>query len=154
MMLLLTLRGTPDPLLWRRAGPERCGDPPAHRVQDPRELNEPGIGMGRDPVRTPMPGTRAQMPASARPTRGCRSTPTGRMRNVAAQRDDPASIWRSPRSCSSGVTRIPRLALGDYHPLDSDGDVLAYERRLRGAALIVLNLGTSAQRPIWAPIPG
>ena len=28
--------------------------PPA-QVQDPRELREPGLALGRDPVRTPMP---------------------------------------------------------------------------------------------------
>jgi alpha-glucosidase len=27
---------------------------PAHRVQDPFEKNVPGLGLGRDPVRTPM----------------------------------------------------------------------------------------------------
>ena len=28
---------------------------PRDRVRDPRELREPGLGLGRDPQRTPMP---------------------------------------------------------------------------------------------------
>ena len=53
-MLLLTLRGTPTLYYGDELGLGRRRIPP-DRVQDPRELREPGLGLGRDPVRTPMP---------------------------------------------------------------------------------------------------
>jgi alpha-glucosidase len=52
-MLLLTLRGTPTVYYGDELGLTDVRIP-ADRVKDPRELREPGIGLGRDPVRTPM----------------------------------------------------------------------------------------------------
>ena len=52
-MLLLTLRGTPTVYYGDELGLADVRIP-ADRVKDPRELREPGIGLGRDPVRTPM----------------------------------------------------------------------------------------------------
>src|SRR5581483_6230213 len=53
-MLLLTLRGTPTIYQGEEIGMQDVAIP-ADRVQDPFELNVPGFGLGRDPVRTPMP---------------------------------------------------------------------------------------------------
>ena len=53
-MLLLTLRGTPTLYYGDELGLSDVAIPAA-QVQDPRELREPGLGLGRDPVRTPMP---------------------------------------------------------------------------------------------------
>src|ERR671932_343004 len=52
-MLLLTLRGTPTMYYGDEIGLGRVEIPP-ERVQDPWEKNEPGLGFGRDPARTPM----------------------------------------------------------------------------------------------------
>ena len=52
-MLLLTLRGTPTIYYGDEVGMSDVAIPP-DQVQDPRELREPGLGLGRDPVRTPM----------------------------------------------------------------------------------------------------
>jgi len=53
-VLLLTLRGTPTMYYG-----DELGLPNAHiapgQVRDPAEKNQPGIGMGRDPERSPMP---------------------------------------------------------------------------------------------------
>ena len=53
-MLLLTLRGTPTIYYGDELGLEDVPIPP-ELVQDRWELNEPGLGLGRDPARTPMP---------------------------------------------------------------------------------------------------
>ena len=52
-MLLLTLRGTPTIYQGEEIGMTDVPIPP-ERVQDPWERNVPGLGLGRDPVRTPM----------------------------------------------------------------------------------------------------
>jgi alpha-glucosidase len=52
-MLLLTLRGTPTLYYGDELGMADVPIPP-ERVQDPWEINVPGLGLGRDPERTPM----------------------------------------------------------------------------------------------------
>lgn len=51
-MLLLTLRGTPTLYYGEELG-MLDGDISRDQIQDPAEKNQPGIGMGRDPERTP-----------------------------------------------------------------------------------------------------
>ncbi len=53
MMLLLTLRGTPTLYYGDEIGMHDGHIPPEH-VYDPVEKNMPGLGLGRDPERTPM----------------------------------------------------------------------------------------------------
>ena len=52
-MLLLTLRGTPTLYYGDEIGMTDVPIP-VDEVQDPFEKNEPGMGLGRDPQRTPM----------------------------------------------------------------------------------------------------
>lgn len=60
-MLLLTLRGTPTMYYGDELGIGPVTIPP-EAVQDPWERNEPGLGLGRDPSRTPFNGIRRKMP--------------------------------------------------------------------------------------------
>src|SRR6266853_4910625 len=53
-MLLLTLPGTLTMYYGEEIGTTNVPIPP-EEVQDPAEKNEPGLGLGRDPERTPMP---------------------------------------------------------------------------------------------------
>ena len=153
MLLLLTLRGTPTIYYGDELGLEDVPIPP-ELVQDPRELNEPGIGMGRDPVRTPMAWDASPnagfttgepwLPLHADWTR----------RNVAAQRADPVSMWSFTRELLALRHAHPALSIGDYHAVEAGGDILAYERRHGDERLlIVLNLGGERRRfalPDWA----
>src|SRR5262249_37985030 len=52
-MLLLTLRGTPMLYYGDEIGMRDVAIPP-EQVQDPWEKNVPGLGLGRDPERTPV----------------------------------------------------------------------------------------------------
>jgi alpha-glucosidase len=146
MMLLLTLRGTPTIYYGDELGLEDVPIPP-ELVQDPRELNEPGIGMGRDPVRTPMPwddscnagftGGEPWLPLNA----------DWRERNVAQQRVDPDSMWSLTRDLLALRHAHPALSVGSWQAVEADGDVLAYERRHGNERMLVaLNLGASEQR--------
>ncbi|MGK6353739.1 alpha-amylase family glycosyl hydrolase [Sphingomonas sp. DT-207] len=152
-MLLLTLRGTPTIYYGDEIGMMDVAVP-ADQVQDPRELNEPGLGLGRDPVRTPMAwdaspgagftGGRPWLPLH----------PDWQERNVAAQREVPGSMWRLYRDLLALRRSRPALSIGDWLPVECSDGLLAYERR-RGneRLLVVLNLTDRPQAfaiPEWA----
>jgi alpha-glucosidase len=145
-MLLLTLRGTPTIYQGDEIGMTDVPIPP-ERVQDPWERNVPGLGLGRDPVRTPM-----QWDAS--PNAGFAHAgaepwlplaPDWSAVNVAAQAADPRSMLSLHRTLLALRRAEPALSVGSYtHVEGADEDVLAYERRddATGRRLLVaLNLG-------------
>ena len=68
---------------------------PPDLVQDPFEQNVPGLGLGRDPVRTPMPWTAGPMAASRRRAPGFRSNAAADAPNVANQVGDRDRCCRS-----------------------------------------------------------
>jgi alpha-glucosidase len=145
-VLLLTLRGTPTLYYGDEIGLGDVAVPPA-LVQDPYERNCPGVGLGRDPERRPMlwdPGPGAGF------TTGAPWLPLGDTgANVAAQRQDPASMLTLHRRLIALRREEPALALGSYAPLAAAGDLLAYEREHEGRRLLVaLNLGPSPQS-LW-----
>ena len=152
-MLLLTLRGTPTLYYGDELGLRDVAIPPAE-VQDPRELREPGLALGRDPVRTPMPwdGSGNAGFTTAKPWLPLHAD--WPIRNVARMAEEPHSILTLYRRLLAVRRAHPALAIGDFGLLDSEGDVLAYERRHGAGRLIVaLNLGGLWQRlelPDWA----
>jgi alpha-glucosidase len=152
-MLLLTLRGTPTLYYGDELGLSDVTIPAA-LVQDPRELREPGLALGRDPIRTPMPwdGSGNAGFTAARPWLPLHAD--WPMRNVARMADEPHSILTLYRQLLAARCRHPALSIGDFALLHEEGDVLAYERRHGGQRLIVaLNLGGRSQHlqlPDWA----
>jgi alpha-glucosidase len=145
-MLLLTLRGTPTMYYGDEIGMEDAAIP-LELAQDPFEKRVPGIGVGRDPARTPM-----QWDASANAgfTRGAPWLPVPdgyKSANVAIQADDPRSTLALYRRLIELRRRRPALAIGDWQALAADGDVLAYTRSHSGSRLLVaLNLGPTRHR--------
>ncbi|AXJ95618.1 MULTISPECIES: alpha-amylase family glycosyl hydrolase [unclassified Sphingomonas] len=144
-MLLLTLRGTPTIYYGDEIGMADVAIP-AGLVQDPRELREPGLGLGRDPVRTPMPWNAS---AGAGFTTGDPWLPLGSdwpTRNVAAQAGDDASMLALHRRLLHLRRKHDTLAIGDFRLIESDGSVLAYERHHGDERIVVaLNLGADPQ---------
>ena len=152
-MLLLTLRGTPTLYYGDELGLSDVAIPAA-QVQDPRELREPGLALGRDPVRTPMPwdGSENAGFTKAKPWLPLNADwPT---RNVARMAEEPHSILTLYRRLLAMRRTHASLSIGDFALLDTECDLLAYERRHGAERLIVaLNLGTQSQRlklPDWA----
>ncbi|MDO6416364.1 alpha-amylase family glycosyl hydrolase [Sphingomonas sp. BIUV-7] len=141
-MLLLTLRGTPTIYYGDEIGIGTVDIPP-DRVADPRELREPGLGFGRDPVRTPMAWDGS---AHAGFTTGDPWLPLHadwRSRNVAAERQDSASSLSLHRDLLRLRRAHPALAVGDMTMIDTEGQILAYERHHEGErAIVLLNLGS------------
>ncbi len=145
-MLLLTLRGTPTLYYGDEIGMADVEIPP-DLVQDPWERNVPGLGLGRDPERTPMqwaagPGAGF---TSGRPWLPV--APDAAVVNVARQRDDPASMLTLHRRLLHLRRASPALSVGRYEPIDAPGDVLAYVRAAGDErCLVALNLGSTPER--------
>ncbi|HYB44540.1 MAG TPA: alpha-amylase family glycosyl hydrolase, partial [Candidatus Methylomirabilis sp.] len=149
-MLLLTLRGTPTLYYGDEIGMVDGAIPP-ELVQDPWEKNVPGVGLGRDPERTPMQW-------SAEPGGGFTAgrpwlpvAPDAALVNVARARREPTSMLSLYRCLLALRRERPALTAGGYDAVDARGEVLAYVRRA-GAdrCLVTLNLGSSSER---LPVP-
>jgi len=139
-MLLLTLRGAPTIYYGDELGLQQVPIPP-DRVQDPWEKNEPGLGLGRDPCRTPMPW---DLDPSAGFTTGEPWLPLNgdwKTRNVAVQGADPGSMLSLHRDLLALRRSSPALSLGDYAEVAATDGLLVYERRSDAERIAVaLNL--------------
>jgi alpha-glucosidase len=139
-MLLLTLRGTPTIYYGDELGMTDVPIP-ADLVQDPAEKRQPGLGIGRDPQRTPMrwDATPNAGFSAARPWLPLGDRPEV---NVAALSRDPASILCLYRRLIALRRGSRALTAGALQSVRAEGDVLRYERRYGSDVLaIVLNLG-------------
>jgi alpha-glucosidase len=142
-MLLLTLRGTPTLYYGDELGMTDVPIPP-EQVQDPWELRVPGLGLGRDPERTPM-----QWDASPNAgfTSGAPWLPVAadfRDINVDVQQRDPASLLCLHRRLLALRRAEPALSVGSYEPVEATGSVLAYVREAANQRfLVALNLNSA-----------
>ena len=148
-MLLLTLRGTPTCYYGDEIGMADMEIPP-ERVQDPFEKNVPGIGVGRDPARTPMQW-------DATPNAGF--SPAGVQTwlpvaddfhavNVASEIAKPDSMLVFFRRLTTLRREIPALSVGNYRslPIGDPAHIFAYERAWGGRRIVVvLNFGGASQ---------
>lgn len=140
-MLLLTLRGTPTLYYGDEIGMERVYIPP-EEVHDPWEKNEPGLGVGRDPSRTPMQWDNSPHAGFSDVKPWLRVAEDYQERNVQTTRDDPRSILTLYRRLIELRRQRPALTLGSYRTLESLDHVLVYERHHGDDELIIaLNLG-------------
>jgi alpha-glucosidase len=153
MMLLLTLRGTPTVYYGDEIGMED-GEIPPDRVQDPWEKYVPGIGLGRDPERTPMqwdatphagfcpPGAEPWLPVNDDYLE----------RNVAAQRRNPASFLQMTQQLVGLRSQHAALHRGDFQALAvgeaAQDALLAYTRTGEEAEFLVI-LNFTDEEQVW-----
>ena len=144
-MLLLTLRGTPTLYQGDEIGIGEVAIPPG-RVRDPQDLRQPGLGIGRDPSRTPMPWDDSAYAGFSTVDPWLPLGDDWRERNVAAQDGDPQSLLSLYRSLLTLRRAHAALSVGSFSLIDSADDVLAYERQHDGERLLVaLNLSNHTQ---------
>jgi alpha-glucosidase len=140
-ILLLTLRGTPTMYYGDELGMLDVKIPP-DRIQDPFEKRVPGLGLGRDPCRTPMQWNGS---SNAGFTSGNPWLPIDDdypIVNVSSQSADPTSILTLYHRLTALRREHAALAYGDYESVATTGDLLAYFRKLGTQRfLIALNLG-------------
>lgn len=149
-LVLLTLRGTPT-LYYG----DELGMPDGHiapdQVQDPAERNQPGIGMGRDPERTPMLWDAT---STAGFTTGVPWLPitagTPESSSVATQTTQPRSLLALYRRLIALRRAHSALHAGPVAEVQGEHGVLRYERHQPAGStaqrlLILANLTAGLQ---------
>jgi alpha-glucosidase len=139
-MLLLTVRGTPTCYYGDELAMVDVEIPP-ELVNDPHELGKPGLGFGRDPERTPMQWDSSPNAGFTTGTPWLPVAPDFKRYNVAAERDDPASMLSFVRRVIALRRASPALSVGSHIDVPSDvPDVLSFLREKDDERyLVVLN---------------
>jgi alpha-glucosidase len=135
-MLLLTLRGTPTLYQGDEIGMVDVPIPP-DRIQDPWERRVPGLGLGRDPVRTPMQwdntvhaGFSDREPWLPLPEHVADRT-------VAVQAGQPGSMLSLYRRLLHLRREEMALSIGSFELVSQDQNVLVFRRRHENRTLAV-----------------
>jgi alpha-glucosidase len=119
---------------------------PPELVQDPQELGVPGIGLGRDPERTPMQWDASPNAGFSTGTPWLPLADDYQSANVAAERDDPRSMLALHQRLIALRRATPALEIGSYAPVPAEGELLAYIRAAGSQRLLIaLNLGSQEQ---------
>lgn len=142
-MLLLTLRGTPTIYQGEEIGMADVPIP-AQAVHDPWEKNVPGLGLGRDPERTPMQWNASAQAGFTTAEPWLPLSADHRTRNVATQRGQARSMLSLYRALIALRRREPALSIGVHVKAEAVDDVLTY-RRFHAGRWITVALNFSAQ---------
>ncbi|HEV7872887.1 MAG TPA: DUF3459 domain-containing protein, partial [Enterovirga sp.] len=144
-MLLLTLRGTPTMYYGDEIGLARVHIPRA-RVQDPWEKNEPGLGFGRDPERTPMQWDTSRYAGFSDAEPWLPLSEDHEKVNVETLSADPRSMLTLYRRLIALRRSTPALSVGDYTIIRSQGAAFGFRRNYQDQEIVVLlNLGQQPQ---------
>jgi alpha-glucosidase len=144
-MLLLTLRGTPTMYYGDELGIGRVVIP-HDAVKDPWEKNEPGLGLGRDPSRTPFQWDATSNAGFTSGTPWLPVDPSYKSRNEKVLHADPASILNLYRDLLTIRRKHAALVRGAFRLLNIEGNALVYERTADSERIVVcLNFGNTEQ---------
>jgi alpha-glucosidase len=150
-MLLLTLRGTPTVYQGEEIGMHNVSIPP-EAIQDPVAHSLPGLGLGRDPERTPMQWDASQHAgfSSARPWLPLADDFA--TQNVAVQDADPMSMLSLYRRLIEQRRATPALSVGAYRQIYVDDELFIYARQSGAQRVIVALNFADARRPLPAGV--
>ncbi|MGZ3851721.1 MAG: alpha-amylase family glycosyl hydrolase [Flavisolibacter sp.] len=146
-MLLLTLRGTPTIYYGEEIGMTDVPIP-VDEVKDPQGLNMPDKNLSRDPERTPMQWDSSENAGFSSAKPWLRLGAEYKRKNVEKQKEDPYSMLCFYRRLIELRQKEASFLHGDYKPVHSDKQSLAYLRTATEVKsfLIVLNL---SHRPCY-----
>jgi alpha-glucosidase len=144
-MLLLTLRGTPTIYQGEEIGMEDVPIP-TQAVCDPWEKNVPGLGLGRDPERTPMQWDESENAGFTSGEPWLPLSTDHAILNVQRQRAESRSMLSLYRALTALRRREPALAVGVHVKAEAIGSVLTYRRFHAGRWLsVALNFSNEPQ---------
>lgn len=136
-MLLLTARGTPTCYYGDEIGMTDV-EIPADKIQDPWGMNVKGLGLGRDPERTPMQWDASDNAGFSDVEPWLPVDADYKEVNVEVERDDRTSMLHYVQRLLALRRKTPALSVGSVEVLQIGGDaVLAYVREAEGARLLV-----------------
>jgi alpha-glucosidase len=145
-VLLCTLRGTPTLYYGDEIGMHDVPIPP-QAVRDPYEKNVPGLGLGRDPERTPMQWSSAPNAGFSAAAPWLPLADDFAELNVERQRADERSMLALYRELLALRRTRPALAVGAYRSLGASEHVLGYVRSQGSeATAVLLNFTGEPQR--------
>jgi len=146
-MLLLTLRGTPTMYYGDELGIGKI-DIPANAMQDAWEKNEPGLGVSRDPCRTPFHWDSTTNAGFSRGVPWLPLDPNYPASNVEVLASDEGSILNL--YCLLLSVRRQHLSLiqGTFELVDTRHNVLAYARSVQNERILVYLNFNDAERSI------
>jgi alpha-glucosidase len=148
-LLQLTLPGIPVVYYGDELGMLN-GTIPQERVQDPFEKQQPGKGLGRDPMRTPMQWSSGLHAGFSEAEPWLPTTGNEASVSVEGERRDPISSLTMYQNLLK-LRRLPVLRTGSYIEWNSaeDPDVFGYIRRSSDETLlVVLNMSSLPSGPI------
>jgi alpha-glucosidase len=135
-MLLLTLRGTPTIYQGDEIGMMDVPIPFEH-VQDPWERRVPGLGLGRDPVRTPMQWDTSPNAGFSSATPWLPVAPDFMTRNSAVQAQDARSMLSLYRRLLKVRRDEPALSVGAFRSISAEDNLLIFERHHEGRRFVI-----------------
>lgn len=145
-MLLLTLRGTPTMYYGDEIGMDNVPIS-LNQVHDPQEKNIPGMGLGRDPERTPMQWDDSDNAGFTTTEPWLPVMENFKMINVQRQWDEAGSLLKLYRDLLKIRAKELAMQVGDYTPVISDNDLLSYTRsHAEKEFLIILNFADSIEQ--------
>jgi alpha-glucosidase len=145
-LMLLTLRGTPTLYYGDEVGIGHV-EIPSEKVQDPRELREPGLGLGRDPERTPMPWDASLNAGFSQSEPWLPLNHDWQKRNVETLSKDGNSILEFHRNLLELRRKSSALTLGTISDISADSGVLSYRRKSETEDfIVVLNFSDQASQ--------
>lgn len=133
-MLLMTLPGAPIIYYGDEIGMHNV-EIPADKVRDPFELNNPGHGLGRDPVRTPMQWSADEYAGFSSTEPWLPVSDDYFTNNVDLDTKNPDSLYSLYKQLLHFRKGNPSLSGVVFEIIDIHPDVLAYKR---GEAITVL----------------
>lgn len=146
-MLQLTLRGTPFIYYGEEIGMENTpisGD----QVKDPWEKNVPGLGLGRDPERTPMQWSKNKFAGFSESKPWLPVNPNYKTVNVEEEEKESKSMFSLYKKLIWYRRESTPLLHGSYSSLDSGAEKVFAFIRTKGdkSVLIVLNFSNSEEK--------
>ncbi len=145
-MLLLTLRGTPTLYYGDELGIGKV-DIPREAMQDPWEKNEPGLGLSRDPSRTPFQWDSTPYAGFSTVRPWLPLDPNYRSCNVETLTVDKTSILNLYRLLLSIRRKHAALHRGAVELIGANHGALIYRRSAEDERImVVLNFNPSEQK--------
>lgn len=150
--LLLTSRGTPF-LYYGDEIAMKNGRVARHELRDPVGIRFWPLTVSRDPARTPMLWSNAAHAEFSTAKPWLPVNDDAATRNLAAQQNDPASVWNWHRQLLALRKQHAALRLGEWTEIYGGKNVFAYRRTHEGKAIDIF-LNFSAWPVELPPVTG